>query len=556
MNRLKSSLILAAIAASASIPSTAQLNSSANEISKSLDIFASLFKEVQLNYVDTLDAKKAIDTAIYAMLDEIDPYTNYFPSEDSEELSRMATGEYGGVGSIINKGRDGRIRFSEPYANTPSKKAGIIAGDIILRIDTTEITPKHTVQTVSDLLRGTPGTHLSVDVCRPYASDSLMTFEIVREKIKTPVVPYFGLVGPENNIGYISLTSFTDNAFNETKKALTQLLNRGAQSLVLDLRGNPGGLLESAVNIAGLFLPKGTEIVRTRGRNSENEKVYKTEHKPIAPKLPLAVLIDESSASSAEILAGAIQDLDRGVIIGNRSYGKGLVQTSRQLPYDAYVKITVAKYYIPSGRLIQAIDYSRRNSDGSVARTPDSLTTVYKTLHGRQVRDGGGITPDVKADPLRSNRLLYTLQSEGLDIDYATRFAAQNPTICPAGQFEITDSIFNDFVEFIVPQNLEYENDYPKALEALRKVIDDEGYLNDSVNANIQALEQSLKRDIRSDLNLNREPISYILTDNIVARYYDRAGAIEATLRFNRPLQEAIRILSNRKEYDKLLSAE
>ncbi len=554
MNRLKITLLAAALTTSAS--SMAQLNSSANEISKSLDIFASLFKEVQLNYVDSLDAKKAVDTAIYAMLDEIDPYTNYFPSENSEELSQMATGEYGGVGSVINKGRDGRIRFSEPYAGTPSKKAGIKAGDVILRIDTTEITRKHTVQNVSDMLRGTPGTSLTVNVCRPYAADSLLTFEIVREKIKTPVVPYFGLVGTQKNIGYISLTSFTDNAFNETKKALTDLMDRGAESVVLDLRSNPGGLLESAVNIAGLFLPKGTEIVRTRGRNIENEKVYKTEHKPIAPKMPLAILIDDNSASAAEILAGAVQDLDRGVIIGTRSYGKGLVQTSRQLPYDAYVKITVAKYYIPSGRLIQAIDYSRRNADGSVARTPDSLTTVYKTIHGREVRDGGGITPDVKSEGLRSNRLLYAIQSQGLDIDYATRFAAQNPAIVAAGEFEVTDSIFNDFADFIVAQNLEYENDYPKAVEALRQVIEEEGYLTDSVSANIRALEQSLKRDVRSDLNLHREPVSYLLADNIVARYYDRAGALEATLKFNHPLQEAIRILSNRKEYDQLLSAQ
>lgn len=552
MKSLKSALIVSALALASA--ANAQLSSPANEISKSLDIFASLFKEVQLNYVDSLDTKKAIDTAIYAMLDEIDPYTVYFPSEDSEELSMMATGEYGGVGSVINKGRDGRIRFSEPYTNTPSKKAGIMGGDVILRIDTTEITKKHTVQQVSDMLRGTPGTSLTVNVMRPYANDSLLTFGIVREKIKNPVVPYYGLVGPDHNIGYISLTSFTDNAFNEVKRALTELMEQGAGSLVIDLRGNPGGLLESAVNIAGLFLPKGTEIVRTRGRNAENEKIYKTEHKPIAPKLPLAILIDESSASSAEILAGAIQDLDRGVIIGTRSYGKGLVQTSRQLPYDSYVKITVAKYYIPSGRLIQAIDYSRRNADGSVARTPDSLTTVFKTIHGREVRDGGGITPDVKVDGMRSNRLLYALQSEGLDIDFANRFVSQNPTIAPAGDFEVTDEIFNDFVDFVVPINLEYENDYPKALEALRSVIEKEGFLNDSVSANIKALEQSLKRDLRSDMEMNREPISYILSDVIAARYYDRAGAIEATLRFNRPLQEAVRILSDRKEYDKFLA--
>lgn len=554
--KLKHSFIFASLATIASFSAVGKLNSPQSEISKSLDIFSALFKEVQLNYVDSLDSQKAINTAINYMLDEIDPYTQYFPSENTDELSQMATGEYGGVGSIINKGRDGRIRFSEPYANTPSKKAGVRAGDVILKIDSTEITTNHTVTQVSEMLRGTPGTHLTVNVMRPYTVDSLLSIDILREKIKTPAVPFFGLTGPEDNIGYISLTSFTDKAPYEVKNAVTNLIERGATSIVLDLRGNPGGLLESAVEIVGLFVPKGTEVVSTRGRDSSNDKVYKTEHKPIAPKMPLAVLIDETSASSSEIVAGALQDLDRAVILGSRSYGKGLVQTSRQLPYDAMVKITVAKYYIPSGRLIQAIDYSRRNEDGSVARTPDSLTTAYKTLHGREVRDGGGITPDVKVSPMLSNRLLYALQTEGLDIDYATKFAAQNPSILPAKEFQITDSIFADFVEFVIPQNIKYENDYPKAIEALRTIIDKEGYLTDSVKSTVDTLEELLKPDLRRDLNNNREPINYILSDVIASRYYDRAGAIEATLRFNRPLQEAIKILSDRKEYDKILSAE
>ncbi len=542
------------VTAAATMPTFGELRSDKSEITKSLDIFSSLFKEVQLNYVDSLDAKKAINTAITYMLDEIDPYTEYYPSEDTEELALMATGEYGGVGSTINKGSDGRIRFSEPYADTPSKKAGVIGGDVILKIDSVNVTPTHTVQQVSDMLRGTPGTKLTVELLRPYAADSLLTIEIVREKIKTPSVPFYGLTGPDKNIGYITVNTFTDKAPAEVKSALTDLLERGATSLVLDLQGNPGGLLESAVDIVGLFVAKGTEVVRTRGRDASGERIYKTEHKPIAPKLPLAVLIDGNSASSSEIVAGALQDLDRAVIVGNRSYGKGLVQSSRQLPYDAMVKITVAKYYIPSGRLIQAIDYSRRNEDGSVARTPDSLTNVYKTLHGRQVRDGGGITPDVKADPMKSNRLLYAIQSGGFDIDYATKFAAENKTIVPADEFQISDSIFADFVEFIAPKDLKYENAYPKALEALRKIIEDEGYLNDSVQSNLQALETSLKPDIRRDLANSREQISYVLTDVIVSRYFDRAGAIEASLRFNRPLEKAIEILQDRREYDKLLS--
>lgn len=542
------------LAVAASVPSFAELRSDKSEISKSLDIFTSLFKEVQMNYVDSLDAKKAINTAITYMLDEIDPYTQYFAQEDTEELSRMATGEYGGVGSIINKGRDGRIRFSEPYAGTPSKKAGVKAGDVILKIDTTQITPTHTVAQVSELLRGTPGTTISVDVMRPYATDSLLTFRITREKIKTPSVPFYGLTGKDNTVGYISLSSFTDKAPSEVKNALNQLLERGATSLVLDLQGNPGGLLESAVEIVGLFVPKGTEVVRTRGRNASEEKIYKTEHKPVAPKLPLAILIDGNSASSAEIVAGAMQDLDRAVIVGNRSYGKGLVQSSRQLPYDAMVKITVAKYYIPSGRLIQAIDYSRRNEDGSVARTPDSLTNVYRTIHGREVRDGGGITPDIKVDPMRSNRLLYGIQTGSYEIDFATKYAAEHPTIAPANEFEITDTIFNEFVKFIEPEDLKFEKTYPKALESLRKIIEDEGYLTDDVKANIETLENSLKPDTKRDLENNREGINYILSDAIVSRYYDRAGSIEATFRFNRPLTKAIEILENPEEYNKLLS--
>lgn len=534
---------------------TAETRSPKTDISRSLDIFSSLFREVQLNYVDTLDAKQAINTAITYMLDEIDPYTEYYSSDDTEDLAQLSTGEYGGVGSVIHKGRDGRVRFAEPYENTPSWKAGVRAGDVILRIDTTEITTGFTVSKVSELLRGTAGTTLQVTVMRPYAEDSIKTFTIEREKIHNPEVPFYGTTGPDGKVGYITLNSFTDKAPQAVGDALADLMeNHAITSLVLDLQGNPGGLLESAVEIAGLFVDKGTEIVRTRGRDSRNERIYKTTRKPVARNLPLAVLINGGSASSAEIVAGALQDLDRAVIVGERSFGKGLVQQSRPLPYDGAVKITVAKYYIPSGRLIQAIDYSRRNPDGSVARTPDSLTTVYRTLHGREVRDGGGITPDATVAPIKSNRLLYTVSAEGWDIDYANRFAAANASIGDPAQFVVTDSIFADFKAFLSPGEFKYDKAYEAFLKTLRESLESEGYLTDTVRGHVDGLENLLRRDLNEDLDLNRKALNLILTDAIVPRYGFRRAALAAELPYNEPLQKAIGILTDREKYTSILS--
>lgn len=524
------------------------------DISQSLEIFNAVFKEVQLNYVDTLDAKKAINTAIVYMLDEIDPYTEYYSNDDTEELARLSTGEYGGVGSIINKGRDGRVRFSEPYENTPSWKAGARAGDVILKIDSTEITKEFSVSQVSERLRGTAGTTLQVTVMRPYDPDSIKVLTIEREKIHNPEVPYFGLTGDKNNIGLIVLNSFTEKSYDEVAAAVESLLSDGATSLVLDLQSNPGGLLESAVDIVGLFVDKGTEVVRTKGRDPRNERIYKTTRKPLAPNIPLAILIDGNSASSAEIVAGSLQDLDRAVVVGKRSYGKGLVQSSRPLPYDGAVKITTAKYYIPSGRLIQAIDYSHRNSDGSVARTPDSLTHEFKTIHGRIVRDGGGITPDVTTELLKNNRLLYTITSGGWDIDYATKFRSEHDSIVSPANFVITDEIFEDFKNFINPEQFKYNKDWENVMKSLREGLENEGYLNDSVQATLSLLESQLKHDLNHDLDHNRHEISYLLTEAIVPRYAFRRGAIRASQQFNIPLQKAIEILSNPTEYNKLLA--
>lgn len=533
---------------------SAKTPSSKTDISQSLDIFTSLFREVQTNYVDTLDARKAINTAIVYMLDEIDPYTEYYSADDAEDLAQLSTGEYGGVGSVINKGKDGRVRFSEPYEGTPSWKAGVRAGDVILQIDTTEITMAFTVPQVSERLRGTAGTSLKVKVARPYAADSILTLTIERAKIHNPEVPYFGLVGPDGKTGYIQLDAFTEKAPQAVAEALDSLMTQGITSLVIDLEGNPGGLLESAVEIVGLFVDKGTEVVRTRGRDPKSERIYKTTRKPVAKDLPLAVLINGSSASAAEIVAGSLQDLDRAVVVGERSFGKGLVQSSRSLPYDGAVKITVAKYYIPSGRLIQAIDYSHRNPDGSVARTPDSLTTVYHTLHGREVRDGGGITPDRKVEGMKSNRMLYTIQSEGRDIDFANKFQSENPSIGDPTKFTISDQTFADFKAQLEAAGFKYDKGYDALLKTLREGLKAEDYMTDSVEAQIAALENALQRNLDQDLDISRRAVEYILINAIAPRYGFRRAALASSLPYNDALQEAIRILNNREEYRQLLS--
>lgn len=548
---LLSAFALAALSGSLS----AKAPSSKTDISQSLDIFTSLFKEVQMNYVDTLDARKSINTAILYMLDEIDPYTVYYSADDADDLAQLSTGEYGGVGSVINKGRDGLVRFSEPYADTPSWKAGVRAGDVILQIDTTEITKDFTVAQVSERLRGTAGTTLKVKVKRPYATDSILTFDIVREKIHNPEVPYYGAVGPDGKTGYILLDSFTEKAPEAVAEALKNLMdNHGITSLVLDLRSNPGGLLESAAEIVGLFVDKGTEVVRTRGRDVSTERIYRTTRKPMAPDLPLAVLIDGASASSAEIVAGALQDLDRAVIIGQRSFGKGLVQSSRPLPYDGAVKITVAKYYIPSGRLIQAIDYSRRNADGSVARTPDSLTTVYRTLHGREVRDGGGITPDRPLELKQGSTLLYTVQAEGWDIDYANKFAAEHPSIGEPENFTVSDEMLTDFKDFLVDNGFKFDKPYEELLKSLRKALTMDHFMNDEVEAGIKGLEQSLQRNLGDLIQSQSADVSTVLINAIVPRYGFRRAALAAILPGDEYVEEAIKILNNPAEYKSILN--
>ena len=539
----------AAIVALSLIAGAATRNHKA-EISRNLDIFNSLYKELQTFYVDTIDASKSITTAIDAMLDDIDPYTEYIPQDKQDAFKRMTTGEYAGIGSMIMQ-RDGNVYISEPLVGSPAFQAGLRSGDRILTIDGDSV-KGWTTEKASTRLKGSAGTVVKVSVCRPYVTDSIISVDITRRKIQEPSVPFYGVV--RDDIGYIVLTSFTDKSAAEVKDALLKLkADPRVKSIVLDLRGNGGGLLEAAVKIVSYFVPKGTEVLRQRGRELTNEKVYKTTSAPIDTKIPLAILVDGGTASSSEIVSGALQDLDRAVVIGQRSFGKGLVQTSRPLPYEGMLKVTIAKYFLPSGRLVQAIDYSHRNPDGSVSRIPDSLTNVFSTANGREVRDGGGITPDIKVKYGTPNRMTYNVVENFKIMDYATRFAATHDSIAPAAKFVITDDIFEDFRSFVNPSTINYDRVLDKMIDNLREGAKHEGYMTDSVSAQIDVLATMLKHDPDHDFNTARPDIERLLSNEIVSRYYLRPGQIENALRFDECLDSAATVLNTPGRYSEIL---
>lgn len=531
--------------------SDAATRSDKAEISRNLDIFNSIYKELQTNYVDTIDARHSIETAINAMLSEIDPYTEYIPAEEQENFMSVSTGEYAGIGSYIMQ-RNGNVYFSEPREGSPAHLIGILPGDLIMKIDNDTVLG-WTSEKVSERLRGQAGTHVVVTVKRPYVTDSILTFDITREKIQIDPVPYYGVV--KDNIGYILITTFNEKTAKEVREAVLELKNdKKVTSLILDLRNNGGGLLDEAVKVLGMFLPKGTEVLVTRGNNMLNEKTYKTTSRPIDTEIPLVVLVNGNTASASEIVAGALQDLDRAVIVGQRSFGKGLVQSIREIPYDGLLKITTAKYYIPSGRLIQAIDYSHRNPDGSVARTPDSLTTTYKTAHGRIVRDGGGITPDTTVTHPDISVLTYALVVDSWVFDYANRFAATTPTIAPAEEFVITDSIYADFKAFINPEKFEYDKLCEKRLADLKEVVEITGYMNDSVASQLDILAGLLKQNLYRDLDTHREEVSRYLIPEIIFRYYSETGKIINGLNADKEIEVAIGVLLDPERYTAILS--
>lgn len=523
-------------------------------IARNLDIFNTVYKELNTFYVDTIDAEKSIETAITAMLDDIDPYTEYIPAKSQDDFMVISTGQYGGIGSYIQerKGDKPGVYVSGPYKDSPAAKAGLRSGDRFKSIDGIDVTGWSS-DSVSRHLKGQANTMVTVQVVRPYDEDSIKTFVIKRENIKMDPVPYYGLVN--GNLGYISLTTYNEHSAQQVKDAVLELKkNPAVKALVLDLRGNGGGLMESAVQIVGHFVPKGTTVLTTRGRDKASEKVYKTTQEPIDTKMPLAVLIDGGSASSSEITAGALQDLDRAVIFGSRSYGKGLVQTTRPLPFDGILKVTVAKYYIPSGRLIQEVDYSHRNADGTFQRTTtDSTARIFHTAHGREVREGGGITPDIKVDYPEVNRLVYNIVRDNWAFDFATRYQAEHPTLPRPSEFEVTDEIFNEFKAFIDPEKFQYDKVCEQGLENLQKVAKVEGYMNDSTKAAFEQLEKLLKHDLSHDLDNNRKEISRLLAQELLSRYYYQSGESEYEARHDDTLDKVAGLLAKPGDWAKTL---
>ena len=516
------------------------------EIAKNLDIFTTVYRELNNYYVDETDPGKLMKTAIDKMLKSLDPYTNYIPESEIEDFQFMTTGQYGGIGAVITKRKD-YVFISEPYKGFPAQKAGLIAGDKILEIDGESAKGKNTEE-VSKALKGQPNTDVELLIERPYMKEPF-TVNFKRQKISVKSVPYFSYV--DDGIGYIKLRSFTRDCSKDIKEALLDLKKQGElEGLILDLRGNPGGLLNESVSIVNLFVEKGQEVVSTKGKIQSWDKVYKASRPPIDLETPIVVLINQSSASASEIVAGAIQDLDRGIVIGKRSFGKGLVQQTKKLSYNSQLKLTVAKYYIPSGRCIQALDYSNRNEDGSVGKVPDSLMTAFKTKNGRTVYDGGGIKPDVEVEQDDISNLIVSLIQERLFFDYATYFKHSNASL--DSSFTMNDKDFNSFVNFLSDKSYDYKTETEKALEELKSTSENENYF-EFIESKFLDLSNEFEINKKNDLNRNKDIIKEILSEEIVSRYYFQEGRIRTSLKYDKEVQEAIKYLAQQNLYDSVL---
>jgi len=519
------------------------------EIAKNLDIFTTVYRELNNFYVDETDPGKLMKTAIDEMLKSLDPYTNYIPESEIEDFKFMTTGQYGGIGAVITK-RDNFVYISEPYEGFPAQKSGLMAGDKILKIDGVDAKGK-TTEEVSKVLKGQPNTEVQLLIERPYTNES---FEVSfkRQKISVKSVPYFAYI--EEGIGYLKLRSFTRNCSKDVKNAIVDLQRDGdLNGLILDLRNNPGGLLNESVDIVNLFVKKGQEVVSTRGKIDSWDKVYNANKEPLNLDVPLVVLINQSSASASEIVSGAVQDLDRGVVIGQRSYGKGLVQQTRKLSYNSQLKLTVAKYYIPSGRCIQALDYSNRNKDGSVGKISDSLMTAFKTKNGRIVFDGGGIKPDVEVEDERVSNLIFSLVRERLIFDYATLYRHQNKSLLFDSTACISEEVFGLFTEFLSDKSYDYKTETEKAFENLKKKSEKESYY-DLIKEEYDLLFSEFELNKKNDLNRNKETIKEILSGEIVSRYSFQEGRIKSSLNFDPDVKKALEILSDPSLYKEILT--
>ncbi len=518
------------------------------EIAKSLDIISNIIKELNINYVDEIDPGKLMKVGVDAMLRELDPYTVFIPEADIEAFEIITTGSYGGIGVLIHQ-QDGKTIASEVYEGFPAQVAGLMVGDHVLKIDGIGISNKLSTD-VSDMIKGPANSTVKLTVKR-YGEEDLIDIMINREIIKIENVPYAGLVN--KNIGYIKLVGFSNNASNEVKNAIAKLKSKtDLKGLILDLRGNGGGLMSEAIDIVNLFVEQDQEVVSTKGKIEQLNMVHKTRYTPVDINIPLAVMINNGSASSAEIVAGALQDLDRAIIIGQRSYGKGLVQNVLPLSYNTRAKITIAKYYIPSGRCIQAIDYSLKDENGQFTHIPDSLISEFKTKSGRKVYDGGGIEPDIKLEPETFSQITSNLYGRFLIFDYANKFRSEHKTIQSAEKFSISDEIYNDFLAYLKQVDYTYTTQHERALDLLKKQAEkNESF--DAIQDEFNALEAAIKNDKNADYIKYQDEIKRVLKMEIVSRYYYAAGEILSSLEKDNELDKAIEILGSPSEYQTLL---
>lgn len=531
------------------MPSSAQKKKDGHdfEVVKNLDVFNSIYKELDMFYVDSLEAQKAIRVGIDAMLSELDPYTVYYPEDDMDELEMMTKGKYGGIGSIIRLRKDSTVIIYEPYEGMPAAEVGLKVGDVLLRIDDNDLKGMDT-EKVSNLLRGEPGTTFLLEVQRP-GEKKTRKFKITRRNITVSQIPYHGVL--RGDVGYINLIGFTENSSRDFRKALISVKADGAKSLVIDLRGNGGGSLAEAVNIVNLFVPRGKEIVSMKGKVRSSNYSYKSKNEPLDLEMPIVVLVNNGSASAAEIVAGALQDLDRAVIVGSKTFGKGLVQSVRDLPYNGSLKLTTSKYYIPSGRCIQAIDYKNRR-EGQTDRVADSLANVFHTEGGREVRDSGGITPDVEVKHDTLANLLFYLSNDDVLTDFATDYCKTHLTIAPAAEFAISDADFEAFKRMAVESGFKYDRLSEKRLDDLKKVAEFEGYLKDA-EAEFAALAKKLEHNLERDFDNFKDDIKELVEMEIVKRYYFQRGTVESGLRDDIDFDKAVEILHNPEEYNRIL---
>ncbi len=517
------------------------------EIAKSLDIFATMYKEVNAFYVDEVNPTKFMKTGIDAMLESLDPYTNFIPEDEIEDYRTITTGQYGGIGAVIGK-KGGKTIILMPYENFPAHKAGLKIGDEILEIDGIDVKDKNT-NDVSKLLKGSANTDVNITVKR-YGMKDKMVVHLSREKIKVENIPYYGMV--TSDVGFLHLTDFTTGASKDIKNALQKLKEKGATKIIFDLRDNPGGLLNEAISISNIFISKDKEVVSTKGKVSEWNKTYMSLDSPFDTDIPLVILTSSRSASASEIVSGVIQDYDRGVLIGQKTFGKGLVQATRPLSYNSQLKITTAKYYIPSGRCIQAIDYAHRKEDGSVVKIADSLHREFKTSSGRKVYDMGGITPDIEVERYHFAPIVNSLAEKSLIFDYATEYAFEHKTIASARDFKLTDEEYNKFLTWLKDKDYDYTTKVEGNIDELIKSAKKEKYY-DGIKEKIESLKNEVQHDKNQDIVKFKDEIKQVLEQEIVARYYLQKGTIEFSFNYDVDVKEAIRVFQHMDEYHKIL---